>query len=82
MTTGVYLYSAANYSAIAKDSPASKAGLKDKDIITAVNGVKVGEAGSIASLIGEYKVGDTVQLTIVREGTEIGVKVTLEGYKE
>ncbi|MBR3230620.1 trypsin-like peptidase domain-containing protein [Candidatus Saccharibacteria bacterium] len=82
VTTGVYLYSAANYSAIAKDSPASKAGLKDKDIITAVNGVKVGEAGSLASLIGEYKVGDTVQLTIVREGTEIGVKVTLEGYKE
>lgn len=82
VTAGAYLYSSSNYSAVVKDTPASKAGLKDKDIVTAINGVKVGAAGSLSSLIGEYKVGDTVQLTVVREGNEIAVNVTLEGYKD
>lgn len=79
---GVYLYSSSSYSAIASDSPASKAGLKDKDIITKVNGVEVGANGSLTSLIGEYKPGDTVQLTVLRDGKEIAVNVTLEGYPE
>ncbi len=82
VSAGAYLYSSSNYSAIIKDSPASKAGLKDKDIVTAINGEKVGIAGSLASLIGEYKPGDTVQLTVVRSGKEIAVNVTLEGYSK
>lgn len=79
---GVYLYSPSSYSAIVKDSPAAKAGLQDKDIITKVNGVSVGAAGSLANLIGEYKPGDTVQLTVVRSGNETAINVTLEGYPE
>lgn len=78
--TGAYIYSQSSYSAIVKNSPAAKADLKDKDVITAVNGVKVGAAGSLADLIGEYKPGDVVQLTVIREGKEIAVNVTLEGY--
>ena len=81
VSVGTYLYSSSSYSAIVKDSPASKADLKDKDIVTAVNGVKVGAAGSLSNLIGEYKPGDTVQLTVIREGNEVAVNVTLEGYK-
>jgi S1-C subfamily serine protease len=81
VTAGAYLYSSSSYSAIVSNTPASKAGLKDKDIVTAVNGVKVGAAGSLSSLIGEYKVGDTVQLTVLRDGKEIAINVTLEGYK-
>ncbi|MBQ2660853.1 trypsin-like peptidase domain-containing protein [Candidatus Saccharibacteria bacterium] len=78
--SGAYLYNSAAYSAIVKDSPASKAGLKDKDIITKVNGVEVGAAGTLADLLGEYKPGDTVQLTVIRDGNEMAVNVTLEGY--
>ena len=82
VTAGAYLYATgANYSSIVSGSPADKAGLKDKDIITAVNGVKIGSAGSLSTLIGEYKPGDTVQLTLIREGKEIAINVTLEGYK-
>ncbi|MBQ3474147.1 trypsin-like peptidase domain-containing protein [Candidatus Saccharibacteria bacterium] len=81
VSAGAYLYSSSAYSAIVSGSPASKAGLKDKDIVTAVNGVKVGVAGTLSDLIGEYKPGDTVQLTVVREGKETAVNVTLEGYK-
>lgn len=82
VNSGAYLYSSSTYSAIVKDSPAAKAGLKDKDIVTKVNGVEVGRAGTLADLIGEYKPGDTVQLTVIREGNEIAVNVTLEGYKK
>ena len=82
VSTGSYLYSPSTYSAILNDSPASKAGLKDKDIIVSVNGVKVGEAGSLSNLLGEYKPGDTVQLGIIRDGNESAVNVTLEGYKK
>ena len=82
VSTGVYLYNSAKYSAIIKNSPAEKAGLRDKDIITAVNGVKIGSAGSLGTLIGEYKPDDTVQLTVVREGKEIAINVTLAAYSE
>ncbi len=82
VSTGAYLYSPSSYSAIVKDSPAAKAGLKDKDIVTAINGVKVGAAGSLADLVSEYKPGDTVQLTVIREGKEMTVNVTLEGYSD
>ncbi|MBQ1298717.1 trypsin-like peptidase domain-containing protein [Candidatus Saccharibacteria bacterium] len=80
VSEGVYLYSPSSYSAIIKNSPASKSGLKDKDIITKINGTEVGKTGSLANLIGEYKPGDTIQLTVVREGKETAVNVTLEGY--
>lgn len=82
VTEGVYLYSPSSYSAIVNDSPAAKAGLKDKDIVTKVNGVKVGPAGSLTNLIGEYKPGDTIQLTVVRDGNETAINVTLEGYPD
>ncbi|MBR3386133.1 trypsin-like peptidase domain-containing protein [Candidatus Saccharibacteria bacterium] len=80
VSEGVYVISSSQYSAVIKDSPAEKAGIRDKDIITAVNGVKVGPSGSLTSLIGEYKPSDTVQLTVIREGKEIGVNVTLGKY--
>ena len=82
VSEGVYLYSTSNYSAIVKDSPAAKAGLKDKDIITKVNDAKVGKSGSLPNIIGEYKPGDTVQLTVLRDGKEMAVNVTLEGYPD
>lgn len=82
VSSGAYLYSSSKYTAVVADSPASKAGLKDKDIVTAVNGVSVGMAGSLSNLIAEYKPGDTVQLTVVRDGKETAINVTLEGYED
>ena len=82
VTTGTYIYSSQAYSAILSGSPAAKAGLHDKDIITAVNGVKIGAAGSLSTLIGEYKPGDIVSLTVIRDSKEMGIKVELAGYQE
>lgn len=80
--SGAYVYSDSKYSAVIKDSPADKAGIQTKDIITAVNGVMIGAKGSLSTLIGEYKPGDIVQLTVIRDGKEIAVNVTLDGYKD
>ena len=57
------------------------AGLKTGDIITKVNSIEIGKAGSLTTLIGEYKVGDTVALTVLRDGKEITLKATLQAYK-
>ena len=82
VSSGTYVYSDSKYSAVIKDSPADKAGIQTKDIITAVNGVMIGAKGSLSTLIGEYKPGDIVQLTVIRDGKEIAVNVTLDGYKD
>ncbi len=69
-----------NSSAIVRNGPADKAGIKDGDILTKINGVEIGRAGSVMSLIGEYKAGDTISVTLIRDGEEKIVNVTLEAY--
>lgn len=66
--------------AIIADSPAEKAGLKSGDIIIAVSGAKVGESGTLSSLISEYAVGEKVELTVLRDSKEISVTATLASY--
>lgn len=58
-------------------SPAEKAGLKGGDVITKVNNITLNEALSLASAVGRFKVGDTVELTVIRDGKEQKIKVTL-----
>lgn len=63
---------------IVPDSPADKAGLQPKDIITKINGSKIDERNSLTSLIGQHKVGDEVTLTVIRDDKEQEIKVMLE----
>ncbi len=81
VSSGVYIYNASLYTAVIAGSPADKAGMRDKDIVTAINGEKIGFAGSLSSLIGEYKPGDTVQFAVLRDGKEIAINVTLGAYE-
>lgn len=66
--------------AVVTGSPADRAGIKEKDIITKVNGVEVGKAGDVASLVGEYAPGDTIELIVVRDGTARTLRMTLVAY--
>lgn len=77
---GAYVHSSEG-SAVISGSPADKAGIKDKDIITKVGDIEVGERGSVGSLVSEYSIGDTIKLTILRDGKTMTVDVTLEEYK-
>lgn len=68
-------------SSVQADGPADKAGVKDKDVIVAVNGDRVGEVASVATLISEYEPGQTVELTVLRGGKEIKLTATLGTYR-
>ena len=68
--------------AIVKNGPAERAGLKSGDIIAAVNGVKIGKAGSLSTLIGEYATGELIELTIIRDGKEQTVKLSTASYED
>lgn len=70
-----------NSSAVMSGGPADKAGLKDGDIITKINDMTVGNQGSITTIVGEYKPGDTVQITYLRDGKEQTTKLTLAKYE-
>ncbi len=78
---GAYVYASDSQSAVIADGPASKAGVKDKDIITKVNDIEVGDRGGVSSLVAEYAPGDTIKLTLLRGGQTITINVTLAAYK-
>lgn len=59
-------------------SSADKAGLKEGDIIMKVNGLEIGKAGSLSTLLSEYAVGDEVQLVLKRGNETITVKAKLQ----
>lgn len=77
---GAYVYNG-NEPAVVAGSPAAEAGVKDKDIITKVGELEVGEKGDVGSLVAEYAPGDTIELTILRGGQTLTVKVTLAAYQ-
>ena len=81
---GAYVYNASKSSgsAVVKDGPADQAGIKTGDVITKVGNIEVGRAGSISTLVGEYKVGDVIEVTFVRDGETKTTKVKLEAYDD
>ena len=74
-TQGAYVDTAQG--SIVSGSPAEKAGLKGGDVITKVNGTELNDKTSLTTAIGRFKVGDTVTLTVVRDGKSQQIKVTL-----
>jgi putative serine protease PepD len=77
---GVAVESAANGARIAQvrsGGPAKAAGLHVGDVVTAVNGHKISSAGELQSAIDSKKPGDTVTLTIKRNGTTHSIRVKL-----
>ncbi len=75
---GAYIAPSSRGRSVLAGSPAEKAGLKEKDIITKINGTEVNEKNSLTSLIGRQSVGSEVRLTIVRDGKEQELTVKLE----
>ena len=64
--------------AILPGSPAETAGLQEEDIITEIDGQKLDERNSVVSILGRKRVGDTVDIKVLRGGEEITLQVTLE----
>lgn len=63
-------------------SPAAKAGLQQEDIITKFDDGKLTDKNDLAKAISKKKVGDTVSLSVWRDGKEMTIKVTLGNQGE
>ena len=62
---------------VAPESPASKSGLAETDVITEVDGQRVEGAAQFRRMIREIPAGRTVQLTIWRDGRKQTINATL-----
>ncbi|MCX6806706.1 MAG: trypsin-like peptidase domain-containing protein [Candidatus Berkelbacteria bacterium] len=80
---GVLVHSGSSYDqpAVVSGSPAQKAGLKDGDIITAINDQKINDDKTLNSILLQYHPNDTIELTVSRNGKETKMKLTLGEQK-
>lgn len=76
LPVGVYVTTVSEHSA------ADKAGLKTGDVITAVDGTEVKTATELNAVKNKHTAGETVVLTVVREGSERDIEVTLDEVTE
>lgn len=62
---------------VADNSPAERAGLQLGDIITEVNGVQIQDADQVQEQVEATPIGDTLQLTVNRDGSAQRLTATL-----
>jgi putative serine protease PepD len=67
----------AQVSTVKADTPASKAGLKAGDVITAIDGAAVANADDLTAKINAHKPNQKVTLTVTRGGKSLSIDVTL-----
>jgi membrane-associated protease RseP (regulator of RpoE activity) len=63
-------------------SPAAEAGLQPGDFITTIDGEAVDTAEKVTALIGSKAPGDTVEVTVERNGETVSLTVTLAEHPE
>jgi Do/DeqQ family serine protease len=69
--------SGALISAVAPGSPAAGAGLKQRDVVTAINGEKVADSNALRNRIAGTRPGSTVALQVLRDGRTETLHATL-----
>lgn len=67
---------------VSQNSAAAKAGLKAGDVITGVDGAAVKTVDDLRERLREQREHKSVSLTIIRQGSEIKVPVTIEAPTE
>jgi 2-alkenal reductase len=58
-------------------TPAAKAGLQEGDVILEFDSQKIDQDHSMSNMLYTHKAGDTVNLTILRDGKTMQIKITL-----
>lgn len=64
-------------SGVVSGSPADKAGLKNNDVITAINDEPLNDNNPLVNAVLKYKPGDTVKLTVQRGNQTVTLNLTL-----
>jgi S1-C subfamily serine protease len=71
---------------VMKDSPAEKAGIKKEDVLVELGGVKITDSESLKEALEPRKIGEEVELKVMRKGKdgwqEKTFKLKLEGRAE
>lgn len=68
--------------AVMQDSPADRAGLKEKDIILEANGEKITGENPLVQIIAKTRPGDKLEMKVWRDGKELKLTATLEELKQ
>lgn len=79
---GALIIGDAQAPAIVPNSPASKAGLQTGDIITKINDKSLSIKQPLVEIVSQYKIGDKIELLIIRDGREEKLSLTLEERPE
>ena len=64
-----------------KNSPAEKAGFKSGDVILALGDFKVSNRNNLLGILQEYRTGQTVEFTVLRDEEKIKFEMELERRK-
>ena len=62
---------------VESNGPADKAGLKPQDVVTAADSKTVKSSGDLVGALRSYNPDDTIQLTVLRGGTEQNIDIVL-----
>jgi len=69
-------------SQVVEGSPADKAGIKTGDVITSVNGQNVKSNTELRNAVGMLRVGDKVEVSLIRDGKPRKITCVLEDNSE
>ena len=69
VTQGVFVQS------VAAGGPSDKAGIKDGDIIVAINGKPVKDGGELVNIVTATPIGNSINVTVVRDGKRLDHKI-------
>ncbi len=74
---GAYVVSSDTQQAIVPGSPAERAGIKNHDVITKINNIKIDNKTSLTSALSRFKVGDKIAITVNRDGKTVTLHAVL-----
>ncbi|WP_246108581.1 S1C family serine protease [Streptomyces sedi] len=74
---GARVGSSTDQSAVVAGGPAEEAGVRDGDVITAVDGDRIADADELIIRIRSHRPGDELALTVERDGRELSIAVEL-----
>lgn len=75
---GALLIGGRGETAVLPGSAAAKAGLKEGDVLTAVDGVPINAERTLAGIIAKRSPGDEIEIAYLREGKESKVRLKLD----
>lgn len=67
---------------VAPKGPGQAAGLQTQDVILSFGGIAIKESKDLPQLVGETKVGDTVNMDVWRGGKKITLKATIAEWEK